>query len=158
METHAVSYTPSGAVLTLERTRAPEDREQLLAVGGVSYNKDAPPRWRGLIPWPLFRGLDSLRRDQLHELPGTVDEVRMVRGTLNELKPVVLSGTEATELNFKREAAREFDVVHLAVHAFATRSSPTGRRSCLRRTRNRVRTGFCRCVRSVSCRCATQAS
>ena len=92
VEAHVVSYTPSGAVLTLERKRATQDREQLLAVGGVSYNKDAPPKWRGIIPWPLFRGLDSLRRDQLHELPGTVDEVRMVRGTLNELKPVVLSG------------------------------------------------------------------
>jgi CHAT domain-containing protein len=89
----------------------------------VAYNKDPADQRRGLS-WHLFRGLESVSRDQLHALPGSVDEVRMVRGTLRDVKTVVLSGDEATEPNFKREASKEFDVVHLAVHAFADKDFP----------------------------------
>jgi CHAT domain-containing protein len=50
--------------------------------------------------------------------------VRSVAGTLSDFTEVVLAGRTATESNFKREAAKGPDVIHLALHAFADKSYP----------------------------------
>jgi CHAT domain-containing protein len=121
VETHAVSYSPSGTTLTVLRNRANEGREDLLAVGGVPYEVGSGQIKR---QWALLRGLDSLRRGDLTMLPGSVQEVREVGDVLRDAPSLLLSGDQATERNFKREAAKGFEIVHLAVHAFADKDYP----------------------------------
>jgi CHAT domain-containing protein len=53
-----------------------------------------------------------------------VQEVSEIRTVLRNARSTVLSGNRATETNFKREAAKSFSVVHLAVHAFADTNYP----------------------------------
>ncbi len=120
VESRSVDYAPSGTVLALLRRRCERRKRELLAVGNVAYGEEAEPVQHGLF----FRGLESLTRRTLQSLPATEEEVRSVAGTLSDFTEVVLAGRTATESNFKREAAKGPDVIHLALHAFADKSYP----------------------------------
>lgn len=120
LQTHIIDYVPSGTVLALIRKTPANEARELLAVGDVAYGLEARSDQR----WPIFRGLDSLRRRSLLPLPATQDEVRSVAASLSGLNKVILSGQMATESNFKRAVAKGTQVVHLAIHAFADTDHP----------------------------------
>lgn len=121
LESHTISYSPSGTVLTVIRQTPPGVRTALLAVGGVPYSREAPV---ARSSWHLFRGLNDLRRRAMAALPGTVDELRTVSTVMRNSGEVLLTGDLATETNFKHQISKRFAVVHLAVHAFVDRVYP----------------------------------
>jgi CHAT domain-containing protein/tetratricopeptide (TPR) repeat protein len=122
VQTHTVSYTPSGTVLSLLRAKTYDRRKELLAVGNVPYKEPTPVA--GSPSSMLFRGLDSLRASSFWSLPGTADEVNTIGSLLRTKDGVVLSGPLATETNFKRETQAPFTLIHLAVHGFADKVYP----------------------------------
>jgi CHAT domain-containing protein len=120
LEVHAVDYAPSGTVLALLRSRVTTSGSGLLALGAVAYGHEAHPGQGA----SLFRGLESLARNTLQSLPATLDEIHSVAAAMHDLHGVVLSDKEATESNFKREAAKKPLIIHLAVHGFADKEYP----------------------------------
>jgi len=120
LQTHIIDYAPSSTVLFLFRRSHSSSQKKLLAVGNVSYGDEARPKGT----WSVFRGLESLSRKALMPLPATQDEVESVAATMRDVGAVILSGKNATESNFKREAAKGVSVIHVAVHAFADKDHP----------------------------------
>ena len=53
-----------------------------------------------------------------------MDEVRGAINALGRRRAKVLSGTEATEAEFKRAGLDRYPVIHLAVHGFADEAIP----------------------------------
>ncbi|MBV9443627.1 MAG: CHAT domain-containing protein, partial [Acidobacteriaceae bacterium] len=121
IRSHDISYVPSGTVLTLMRESDLNVASSLLAVGDVTYGRLnwMPSGWFRNI----FRGVSELRRDSLPPLPSTEDEIQSIRSTMGG-NPVVLSEDAATETAFKKQAARSFGIIHLAVHAVADQIYP----------------------------------
>jgi CHAT domain-containing protein len=101
LQKRVASYAPSGTVLVLLRNRPNPGRNDLLAVGGVPYSSEPAQARPRRNPWNIFRGLESLRRDEMTALPGTVEEVSEIRTVLRNARSTVLSGNRATETNFK---------------------------------------------------------
>jgi CHAT domain-containing protein len=97
----------------------------MLAIGAVRYIKSETSHfavWNDFAK--VFRGLSTLNRDELLPLPGTAEELKTIRGLFGD-KVTTMSGYEATESEFKRMVgARQFNVIHLAVHAFSDRNYP----------------------------------
>jgi CHAT domain-containing protein len=120
LQTHTIDYAPSGSVLALLRRSHPAGHKELLAVGNVAYGDEVRPNGR----WPIFRGLESLRRRGLMPLPATQDEVQSVAASMQGFRDVILSGKDATESNFKRETSKGASIIHVAVHAFADTDHP----------------------------------
>ena len=112
-ETHTVIYEPSATSFYLLRsqTRPNTSDRGLLAVGGVSYNpaqlKEAGVT-RGYAPGSLT------------ELPASKDEVIAAEAAVHSPGDVVLIGPRATEAAFKSAANAQFDIIHLAVHGYAS--------------------------------------
>ncbi len=119
LESHTISYAPSGTVFALLRSRAPDVPRELLAVGDADYGNVFQRGWAS-----IFRGVRELRRDSLGDLPGSGDEVQAVRSALKDVNSVVLSREQATEANFKRDADKPVTVMHLALHAVADTKHP----------------------------------
>ena len=112
-ETHTVIYEPSATsfyLLKSEPRRATSDRG-LLAVGGVPYNPAE------LKEASVTRGYDP---GSLVELPASKDEVMAAENAVHGPGDVVLIGSRATEAAFKSAAKRQFEIIHLAVHGYAS--------------------------------------
>jgi CHAT domain-containing protein len=111
---HVVSYVPSGTFLWLVRSapRAQAPR-RFLGIGGVAYTQVASSS----AGRTLYRGLYDLAEVlRLEDLPSTGDEVLAAAHTLGDESHVLL-GARATETTFKSEPLKDFEVIHLAVHA-----------------------------------------
>jgi CHAT domain-containing protein len=119
LESHTISYAPSGTVFALLRSGTPVVPRKLLAVGDVDYQNGFQ---NGLST--IFRGVGERRRDSFGELPGSEDEVQAVRSALKDVDSVVLPRGQATETNFKRDADKPVTVMHLALHALADTKHP----------------------------------
>jgi CHAT domain-containing protein/tetratricopeptide (TPR) repeat protein len=119
VEDHTISYSPSGTVFTLLRSKARAVPKELLAVGDVDYNSG----FRGFAESVLLRGFDTLRGDLVRSLPASGEEVQSVRSALKDVNSTVLSHAQATETNFKRNA-KPLTVIHLAVHATSNSTFP----------------------------------
>ncbi len=122
-ETHTVIYEPSATsfyLLKSQKRRRPVPEHALLAVGGVPYN---PVELKQVT---ATRGYEP---GSLSDLPASKDEVMAAEAAVHGAGDVVLIGTRATESAFKRTAATPFDIMHLAVHGFA--SSTERNRSAL---------------------------
>lgn len=116
-ESHTVIYEPSATsfyLLKSQRRRAASGHA-LLAVGGVPYN---PAQ---LKEASVTRGYDP---GSLTDLPASKDEVMAAEAAVHSQGDVVLVGSRATEAAFKGAANRQFEIIHLAVHGYA---SPTER-------------------------------
>ena len=125
VDSHSISFVHSGGVLTLLRRQPLAPPGLLLAVGSVPYQARGP--LSALVAKPagfFFRGLSGLTRKGMVPLPSSTDEVKAISEILGGNKGVVLLGDQATESNFKNEAARSFRIVHLAVHGFADKAFP----------------------------------
>jgi CHAT domain-containing protein len=120
LESRTISYSPSGTVFALLRSRGSVPPRELLAVGNVDYGGGIA----SIATSVLFRGVQKVRLGGLPNLPGTGDEVEAVQSALKELHGPVLSHAAATETNFKRDASKPLTVIHLAVHALADSKYP----------------------------------
>ena len=119
-ETAAISFAPSASVYHALRTRQDIALPlPLLAVGGVPYGdlvkRRNPSRAAGLF--------DARAVPKLEALPASRKEVETA---LNTAGPgaVGLLGQNATETLFKRQPLEKFEIIHLAVHAFADPQQP----------------------------------
>jgi CHAT domain-containing protein len=119
LESRTISYSPSGTVFALMRTRSKTVPRELLAVGDVDYGNRFPT---GLAE--IFHIINKLRRYTLQDLPASGDEVQAVQDSFRGVKGVVLSGDKATESNFKHDANKPLTVIHLAMHALADSKYP----------------------------------
>jgi CHAT domain-containing protein len=112
-ETHTVIYEASATSFYLLKSQARHATSDhgLLAVGGVPYNPAE------LKEASVTRGYDP---GSLGELPASKDEVLAAETAVHGSGDVVLIGSRATESAFKSAAKRQFDIIHLAVHGYAS--------------------------------------
>lgn len=128
LDTHVVSYAPSGSVLTILRNRRAQSIPARAAlavsaspVGTKPVGDPAPAPTLGSIP----RGVYDLDPTRLTPLPSANDEARAVGSTLGNATSTVLLGDAASEGALKREPLDEFKVLHFAVHGILSTKSPT---------------------------------
>jgi CHAT domain-containing protein/tetratricopeptide (TPR) repeat protein len=127
LESHVVSYIPSGSILAALRTRRPGEgtRRAALAVA-TSQSGQAPqaaPSGNGSAPPTATRGIYDLETAELPELRFAEDEARVVAATFGA-GSTVLTGDRGTELEFKQQPLHEYDVLHFAVHGIVSTRFP----------------------------------
>lgn len=121
LDTHVVSYAPSGSVLTLLRERGSSALPSRPALA-VSASPDGPA-----IPSSgsgASRGIYDLDVTQLRPLPAANDEAQAVGSLLGAANSTVLVGDAATEAAIKKQPLHEFRVVHFAVHGIPSTRFP----------------------------------
>lgn len=119
LDTHVVSYVPSGEVLATlrSRTQPPADRP-VLAVS-ASFGGKAAPAAKGLT-----RNVFDLDPSKLRPLPSADDEARSVGTTLGAEASAVLIDAAATEDALKRQPLADYRVLHLAAHGLPSTRFP----------------------------------
>jgi CHAT domain-containing protein/tetratricopeptide (TPR) repeat protein len=122
LETHVISYAPSGSVLTILRngTRAEPIRRALAVSASPALNKDIVPSAK-----TITRDVYDLDPGQLRPLPSADDEARSVGSILGPTGTTVLIGEAATEAELKRQPLNEFQVLHFAVHGIPSTKFPS---------------------------------
>ena len=122
IESHIVSYVPSGSVLTVLRQRgdrAPPAR-RALAVSASMADAVTLPASIGAVE----RGVYDLDGAELRPLPAANDEAQAVATALGASRSTVLVGEAATEQNVKQQALSEYQVVHFATHGIPSERFP----------------------------------
>ncbi len=121
LTTHLVTLAPSGTVLDMLRHRADQTmRDDRPYVGVAAWISRPPPMTlmatiRRAVSWPEKR--------EFVPLPESQNEVETIATDLP--KPsAILSGSRATETNFKRLPLSQYDVIHLALHGYADPEFP----------------------------------
>lgn len=120
LETHVVSYIPSGSVLTVLRgTNRAAPGRRALAVS-------ASPAGGGIVPSAksVTRDMYDLDPRQLRPLPSATDEARSVGSILGIDASTVLLEDAATEDALKRQPLADFQVLHFAVHGLPSAKFP----------------------------------
>lgn len=122
LDSHVISYVPSGSVLVLLRSGGvrPAPGRRVLAVSASPTDKAS------LISSAkaVTRGVYDLDPGQLRPLPSADDEARSVASILGSTNATVLLGERATEAELKRLPLREFQVLHFAVHGIPSTKFP----------------------------------
>lgn len=128
LETHVVSYTPSGSVLaTLRRRQVRVNRPRIaLAVSASPPNEELGKGERS-VSAPLgtvSRGIYDIDGGTLPPLPSANDEARSVGRILGGRGTTVLIGRAGTELAVKEQPLEEYRVLHFAVHGVVSSKFP----------------------------------
>jgi len=127
LESHIVSYVPSGSVLAVLRDR-PAGPAPFRAALAISASPDAGEQTRatdGNSPFgQIDRSLFDLDVSTLQPLPSANDEVRSAAVALGVAQSTMLLGESATELSLKRQPLHEYRVVHFAVHGLVSTRAP----------------------------------
>jgi len=125
LETHIVSYAPSGTVLNLLRSSrsSPQATMNFLGVGGVNYPSSAVVTARTNDSTASSPNLFDLNAVTIPNLPGIRQEVISLAGLMEGPSRVLLDGN-ATEEAFKALPLADFRVIHLAAHGVASTSFP----------------------------------
>lgn len=122
LESHVISYIPSGSVLALLRAnkRHSTGPTSVLAVSA------SPAAGQGAVPSTksVPRNVYDLDPSKLRPLPAADDEARAVGTILGSDHATVLLGERATEGEFKRQPLSAFDVLHFAVHGLPSTKFP----------------------------------
>lgn len=122
LDSHVVSYAPSGSVLHVLRGSQPQSEapRRVLAISASpsSGNVVVPPA--KTAP----RNVYDIDPAKLRPLPAADDEARSVGKILDPEGATVLLGERATEGAFKRQPLAEFDVLHFAVHGIPSTKFP----------------------------------
>lgn len=123
LDSHVVSYTPSGSVLALLRERPSGLAPARLALA-VSATIDG-----GGIPEPsgapIARGVHDVQVRDLRPLPSAADEARAVVSILGSSAGTTLLGERATEAAVKQQPLEDYRVLHFAVHGLPSSHFPT---------------------------------
>ena len=128
LESHIVSYAPSGAILGILRKRQAHrsGERPALAIGASPATEKAIPTTNGgtRVAGTVARGVYDLDPTQLAPLPSANDEARAVGTTLGLSGSKVLLDDAATELEFKKQPLQDFRVLHFAAHGIVSTKSP----------------------------------
>lgn len=116
IETHIVSYSPSGSLLATLRGRKPTTGVGLLAVAS-SPTGSAPGG-------PVMRGVYDVEPGKLSALPSAAREVQAVADALGLPESRVLVPPAATEAALKQEKLTQYAVLHFAVHGVPSSKFP----------------------------------
>ena len=121
LESHVVSYVPSGSVLAVLRSAAtPPQNQGVLAVSA------SPPGAATVIPsaQAITRAAYDLDSSQLRPLPSANDEARSVGSILGD-PATILVDEAATEDAVKRGPLASYRVLHFAVHGIPSTKFPS---------------------------------
>lgn len=119
LDSHVVSYVPSGSVLATIRAvsrRTPPRRA--LAVAASLGGSQIPATTKGAT-----RGVYDLDPGQLRALPAANDEARSVGNILGDATTVLVDEA-ATEDAIKRQPLTDYQVVHFAAHGIPSSRFP----------------------------------
>jgi CHAT domain-containing protein/tetratricopeptide (TPR) repeat protein len=128
VESHTISYAPSGTALRLLRTRTQRAATGLLGlvIGGVDYQheKDLAAQTSDAKTTPeAARGIAELRRSALSRIPHTEDEVRAIAAT-GSGEWTTLMGAGATESRLKALPLERYRILHFAAHGISDVNYP----------------------------------
>lgn len=119
LDSHAVSYAPSAAVLLHVRSlRRATPARPALAVSASPKEPAVPPTTSAVV-----RSVFDLDGAQLRPLPSANDEARAVAAALSSTSTLLL-GDAATESAIKQLPLRQYRVVHFAVHGVPSSKFP----------------------------------
>jgi tetratricopeptide (TPR) repeat protein len=115
VETHTISYSPSGSLLAALRGRKPTTGIGLLAVASSPA---------GSASGPVMRGVYDVEPGKLSALPSAAREVQVVADALGLPQSRVLVPPAATEAALKQENLTQYAVLHFAVHGVPSSKFP----------------------------------
>ncbi len=124
LQSHIVSYAPSGSVLTLLRTRKSLDGGQLplLAVSASSGDQgSSAANSSAKVFGTVERGVYDIEKTEMVPLPAANGEVREIAGILGSQSIVLINATEA---DVKAQPLHKFAVLHFAVHGLTSTKYP----------------------------------
>ncbi len=123
LDSHVVSYSPSGSILALLRDRRPSTApaRSILAVSATTDSGTAPEPGGP----PIARNVHSVQLSALRPLPSAADEAKAVVGIIGAGNGTVLIGDAATEGALKQQPLHDYRVLHFAVHGLPSTTFPT---------------------------------
>ena len=121
LETHVISYTPSGSILAILRARtvAAPAKRIVLAIGASPSGGVPTPTAEGAA-----RGVYDLDASKLAPLPLAADEARTVAAAFGDRDSDVLVNDAATEAAVKAPTVSEYRVLHVAAHGIVSTKIP----------------------------------
>jgi CHAT domain-containing protein len=122
LDSHIVSYAPSGSVLELLRRPAKGDTPSRVVLAMSA----SPPGGADVVTSAktVQRGVYDLDTAKLKPLPSADDEARSVGEILGPLGVTVLVGDAASEAEIKKLPLAEYRVLHFAVHGVPSSKFP----------------------------------
>lgn len=116
--THTFSTVPSGTVLSILRRRGTGAVDLQLPYVGVAA-------WTTAVVSknPILRAMSGPARSELVPLPESRREVEAIAADLPKPSTILL-GSHATETRFKELPLSQYNVLHLALHAYADLDYP----------------------------------
>jgi CHAT domain-containing protein len=126
LESHVVSYIPSGSILAVLRRR-PRSRliERAALAIAASAGSDKGPSPNGTsVTSAIERGVYDIDASKLPPLPAAGDEARAVAAALGPSRSTVLLGDSANELEVKKLPLTDYRVLHFAVHGITSTKFP----------------------------------
>jgi CHAT domain-containing protein/predicted negative regulator of RcsB-dependent stress response len=122
LESHVVSYTPSGSVLAILRERGRRTTTRsALAVSATTDAGGVPEPGGG----PVERSVYDVQLAALRPLASATDEAKSVVSIVGPENGTVLVGDAATENALKRHPVHDYRVLHFAVHGLPSTTFPT---------------------------------
>jgi CHAT domain-containing protein/tetratricopeptide (TPR) repeat protein len=123
LDTHVVSYTQSGSILAVLRSRSGPEAASRMALA-VAASPEKRLETGGREAGPAARGADAFNVSKLGPLPKATEEARFVGGALDEANSTVLVNAEATEAAVKAQPLADYRVIHLAAHGIVSTKAP----------------------------------
>jgi CHAT domain-containing protein len=125
LESHVVSYVPSGSALAMLGTRsrnAPERIALAVSASPATAPRLSPTRPNQAAIGTVARGVDDVDAGKLPPLPSANDEARAVVSMLGQSRSTIV--LEATEQEVKRQPLFEYAVLHFAAHGIVSTKFP----------------------------------
>jgi CHAT domain-containing protein/Tfp pilus assembly protein PilF len=125
LDSHVVSYVPSGSILAILRSREPEQgaRRTALAVSASQPAQVPQETTNGPAASAVTRGVYDIDAGQLPLLPFADDEARAVAATLGAGSTLLVAEV-GTESALKKQPLHEYAVLHFAVHGIVSTKFP----------------------------------
>lgn len=128
LESHVVSYAPSGSVLAILRDRqvrrVPQRTALAVSTSPTTEIHGPSTNERSAALGTVGRGVYDLDVTQLPSLPSANDEARSVGAALGASQSTILLGEAATEQALKRQPLFDYGVLHFAVHGIVSTKYP----------------------------------
>jgi CHAT domain-containing protein/predicted negative regulator of RcsB-dependent stress response len=123
LQSHIVTYAPSGTVLALLREKPAADRRGVSALAVAAGGPERPESVPAQASLKIQRGVYDLDGAELPPLPAAEEEAEAVVSIVGG-DSVVLKGAEATESAFKKQPMSRFRILHFAVHGLVSTRYP----------------------------------
>jgi CHAT domain-containing protein len=127
LESHILSYCPSGTILYLLRSPDVPRHSGLrfLGVGDVPYTSAVrkSPADADSTRGTVSLNFEELRADRLGDIPNTRDEIMAASRAIAGQSKLLLGG-DATETAIKSQPLETFDIIHIATHGVPSPEFP----------------------------------